>query len=278
MIGRPWFPDTPKPRAQLLLQRGTSRLTVTLEGRPTPPAPERHLHLRTRACPDRPAQVGLLRVGTFGGAPRLLWERLRRLLDQARRLDALVLDLRGNRGGSQGLAHRLVARLIRRPVVAGEYRYLRTEVLARRVPVLVKLPADPRDSRWTTWQADTITPHARALTIPVAAVVDEVCASACESVARALSAAPGITLYGRPTAGSSGLPVRVPLPESRLLVSLPSWQSRTAGGQLVEGRGVIPAMPVPLTLAGLRAGRDAPLERAHADLCLRLPRPGPTGL
>lgn len=278
MIARPWYPDTPMPAEIVLIQRGAQRLPMTLVGGRTPPRDKLHFGLRTLTCPGTRTgargRVGVLRVSTFVGPRRKLWKRLAELLARARRLDALVLDLRGNRGGSQGLAHRLVARLIRRPVVAGEYRYLRTQVLARRVPVLGKLPADPKDTRWTTWQKDTILPAPDGLGLPVAALVDEVCASSCETVARALSAAPGVKVYGRPTAGSSGLPVRVALPHSRLLVSLPSWQSRTASGRLIEGNGVAPQVLVPLRLAPLRAGRDVPLERAAADLCKALASTG----
>ena len=270
MPARPWYPDTPLPSEQVLVQRGTQRLPLTLVGGRTPPREKLHFGLRTRTCPDARRRVGVLRVSSFVGPPGTIWKRLQALLQEARGLSALVVDLRGNRGGSQGLAHRLVARLIRRPVVAGEYRYLRTQVLARLVPVLAKLPADPKDTRWTTWKKDTIRPAADRLNLPVAALVDEVCASSCETVARALSAAPGVKLYGRPTAGSSGLPVRVVLPHSRLLVSLPTWQSRTVTGRLIEGNGVAPQVHVPLRLAPLRAGRDVPLDRATADLCKAL--------
>jgi C-terminal processing protease CtpA/Prc len=274
MIGRPWYPDTPMPTERVLIQRGTQRLPLTLVGGRSPPREQRHFGLRTLTCPGARVRVGVLRVSTFVGPRRKVWKRLAGLLARARSLGlglgALVVDLRGNRGGSQGLAHRLVARLIQRPVVAGEYRYLRTQVLARRVPVLSKLPADPADTRWTTWQKDTISPAPDGVRVPVTALVDEVCASSCETVARALSAAPGVKLYGRPTAGSSGLPVQVPLPHSRLLVSLPTWQSRTAGGRLIEGNGVVPHVRVNLDLATLRAGKDAPLDRAVADLCKAL--------
>jgi len=196
-----------------------------------------------------------------------MWKRITALLAKARTARALVLDLRGNRGGSQGLAHKLVAQLISAAVVAGEYRYLRTPVLMKKVPVIPSLRPDTADPRWTVWQKDTITPAKQPLAGPKAVLVDEVCASACETVARALAAAPGVKLYGRPTAGSSGLPVKVTLPHSRLIISLPSWQSRTAGGRLVEGNGVVPNVHVPLRLKALRAGVDAPLARATRDLC-----------
>jgi C-terminal processing protease CtpA/Prc len=274
MIARPWYPDTPMPKERVLIQRGAKRITLNLVGARTPPREELHFGLRTLTCPGAKTRVGVLRVSTFVGPRHKIWKRLWGLAVQAKNLGALVVDLRGNRGGSQGLAHRLVARLIQRPVVAGEYRYLRTQVLAKRVAILAKLPTDPKDTRWTTWQKDVIEPAPDRLRIPVAALVDEVCASSCETVARALSAAPGMSLYGRPTAGSSGLPVRVALPHSRLLVSLPSWQSRTATGKLIEGNGVAPQVLVPLSLKSLRAGRDVPLDRAVADLCKTLASAG----
>ncbi len=300
LIARPWYPDTPMPSVTLLLRRGARRLSVTLTGGRTPPREERLLSLRQLRCspaalqqtggpqhrlggPGAPSplpeasrrstpRVGLLRVATFAPASARLRSRLSSLLSKAGQLDGLVLDLRGNRGGSQGMARRLVARLIQRPVLAGEYRYLRTRVLARRVPVIDKLPADPDDSRWTTWQKDIIRPASSPLRLPTVVLVDELCASACETAARALRAAPGITLFGRPTAGSSGLPVLVPLPRSRLLVSLPSWQSRTADHSPVEGHGVKPHVQVYLSLAALRAGGDPVLDAARESLCRRVRR------
>ncbi len=272
MIARPWYPDTPMPAERVLIQRGDKRLVLRLAGGRTPPRDKLYFGLRIQTCPGAKQRVGVLRVSTFVGPRRQILKRLSELLGRtvSHGLGALVVDLRGNRGGSQGVAHRLVSRLIRRPVVAGEYRYLRTQVLAQRVAVLSKLPADPKDMRWTTWQQDTIAPAPDRVRVPVAALVDEVCASSCETVARALSAAPGVSLYGRATAGSSGLPVRVPLPHSRLLVSLPSWQSRSAKGRLIEGNGVAPQVHIPLRLAPLRAGRDVPLDRAVIDLCKAL--------
>jgi C-terminal processing protease CtpA/Prc len=168
----------------------------------------------------------------------------------------------------------LVRRLIAAPVIAGHHRYLRSPVLAPQVPIIRSLAADPADPRWTVWVPDPVEPAKDALRLPVAVLVDEVCASACETAARAFRAAPTATLYGEPTAGSSGLPVNLPLPRSRLLVSVPTWQARTADGTLIEGNGVAPTVRVPLTLADLQAGRDAPLERALDDRC-RAASPSP---
>ncbi len=268
LVRRPWYPDTPMPVESAVLLRRGKRIFVTLRGKRLPPRVERAFSLRPARC-----GTVVLRTRTFTGAREPLWKRLSALLDQARSAAGLVLDLRGNRGGSQGIAHRLVARLVDRPVVAGEYRYLRTKILGEKVPIIPKLPADPADPRWTVWRKDRIRPARRPLGKPVAVLTDEVCASSCETVARALSAAPGIRLYGRATAGSSGLPVRVELPESRLIVSLPSWQSRTASGQPVEGRGVSPHVRVPLSIPALQAGRDEPLERALDSLCKKVATP-----
>ena len=275
MINRPWYPDTPMPTEHVLIQRGSRRLQITLVGRRTPALEERAFGFRLAHCPG-PAKtpVGILRVGTFGGAPSRVWRRITALLQQARKAKALILDLRGNRGGSQGVAHKLVSHLISTPVVAGEYRYLRSPIIAKGVPIIRSLKADPSDPRWTIWRKDLIRPARAdapaALRMPVAALVDEVCASSCETVARALASAPGIELYGRPTAGSSGLPIRVTLPHSRLIISLPTWQSRTVDGRPIEGYGVPPHHLIPLRIRALAAGRDEPVEQSLAALCKRL--------
>jgi C-terminal processing protease CtpA/Prc len=270
MVARPWYPDTPRPRERLVLERGGRTFTVLVVGDREPDALERDFGLAPARCG---AQV--LRVGTFTGAPSRLRPHLDRLLAQARRASMVVVDLRGNRGGNRGVAHHLASHLIRTPVVAGHHRFLRSAVLQARVPLIRTLAVDSVDPRFTTWIPDRVEPAGREAPLRIAALIDEVCASACEMLARILGAAPGARLYGRPTAGSSGLPVSVPLPRSRLLVSLPSWQARTAQGRLLEGNGVEPHVTVPLRLSELQAGRDPILDRALDDACASA-APSPT--
>ena len=57
----------------------------------------------------------------------------------------------------------VVARLVARPAVAGEYRYRRSRVISKRVPIVSRLRSDPRDPRWTVWQKETIGPAERPL-------------------------------------------------------------------------------------------------------------------
>jgi carboxyl-terminal processing protease len=272
IISRPWYPDTPMPSERLVVERGGRRFSVILPGAREPELEQREFGLKRLDC-----GIGLLRVGSFVGARRRVWKHLRALLARARTtgLRGLILDLRGNRGGAQGLAATLVRHLIRRPVVIGYHRYLRSELLARHVPIIKSLAASPHDARWTVWVKEVLKPRPGTLALPVIALVDEVCASACETVARAIKAAPIGALYGRPTAGSSGLPVRIALPRSQLIITLPTWQSATHLRQPVEGHGVPPDRLIPLRRADLARGRDAPLEQARADLCRTLARTRP---
>lgn len=265
MITRPWRPGTPLPTERLVLSRAGRRFSVTLSGGPVPDRIERAFRYRPARC-----GVGVLRASTFVGPRSTLGKKLRAALAEARQARGLVLDLRGNRGGDQGLARTLVRQLLHAPVTAGEYRYLRTRELAEHIPVIPSLPVDPAHPRWTTWQKDRLAPAPDHLAVPLVVLTDALCASSCEVVARALSAMPGARLVGEATAGSSGLPVIVMLPHSRLRISLPSWQARTPRGKLLEGHGVEPDERVPLTLAGLEAGRDEALERGLDHLCKAL--------
>lgn len=271
MVTRRWLPDSPMPSERLVLERGGRRFHVTLAGGAAPDPVEHAFGYEPSRC-----SVGVIRARTFSGPRPALARRLKAALDEARGAKGLVLDLRGNGGGDQGLARSLARRLLRKAVVAGEYRYLRTPELAKQIPVIPSLPADPADPRFTVWQTDRLEPARDALGLPLAVITDELCASSCEAVARALSAAPGSRTFGQATAGSSGLPVILELPHSGLRISLPSWQARTPGGRLLEGNGVEPHVPVPLTRAGLEAGRDEPLEAALGHLCNQLAaeRPG----
>ena len=184
-------------------------------------------------------------------------------LATARGEQAIVVDLRGDRGGIDIVGYRIVAGLAAGKASLGHARILAApETIARR-PSWKKL-AIGSDG----WADDDFTIDALPARYPgkLAVIVDAACVSTCEVVAAALRADAGATIVGETTGGSSGAPVAVTLPSSRGSIAIPTWNLTSAEGKPIEGDGVVPdiaAEPAPDALA---AGVDAPLAAALAQV------------
>jgi carboxyl-terminal processing protease len=182
----------------------------------------------------------------------------------------LLLDLRGNRGGIDRIAHGALQHLVERPVVVASYR--------------VRLSQRARDARaqWRKLKAMpdgfsepvpvSVEPKGPRFAGPVVALVDLGCRSSCESLAAGLKATGRATLVGERTAGTSGAPIRVRLPHSGARVGIPTWSMMTPEGRPIEGLGISPHEEVPLTRAAVRAGVDAQRARGLAILKRKLGR------
>jgi len=96
---------------------------------------------------------------------------------------------------------------------------------------------------------------------PVAVLVDELTASASECFAGGLQSLGRARIFGRTTAGQALPASTLRLPNGDLLMHVVG-DFVTATGQRLEGDGVIPDVPVALTVEALLAGRDPDLEAA----------------
>jgi C-terminal processing protease CtpA/Prc len=196
-------------------------------------------------------------------------------------LPAIVIDLRGNEGGSVDLAYRLGQHLLAAAVPAG-YFVIRRGYDERGMRAAVALdtatvPALPTDGSVTgAMLAGAVDAAggaamlyvggglARPYTGRVAVLTDRETGSAAEAVAAILRETRGAVTVGERTAGAmlSSVDVMV-APGWRL--RYPAMDYRTAAGLRVEGDGVAPDVPVP------PADRAA-LLRAAAQ-ALRVPSP-----
>jgi hypothetical protein len=245
-----------------------------------------------------------LRAGMFAGdASR---RSLRRALEDLRSTRAIVLDVRGNAGGSREPVMALLDFLIsehERPVVinvaalrsvrddpssdaleALRQRYLfpltsphwtpaeRRFLAAAAHAFEPQLPV-PR-GRFSEWYVTLLrNPPGRAGTYegPVVVLQDEDCASATELLLAALKGRPGITLMGARSRGGSGYPVRYVLPHSRLVVQLSSMVSFQGNGRLFTGTDPDILYDLsPTDAPRARTGEDPLLERALDLLSNRL--------
>lgn len=273
----------------LLRALGTSHLNFTAVPRVSPPSSA------NTPAPRAPAtsapvvswrvlspSMGYLRIESFGPTGAELVPEVARMdsaFAEMAALPAIVIDLRGNEGGSVDLAYRLGQHLHAAPVAAGylvvrrgfDSRGMRTAgaLDPATVPALpAGLPgamlADAVEAAGGAAMLYMGGGLARPYTGRVALLTDENTGSAAEAVAAMLQETRGAVVVGARTAGAmlSSADVMV-APGWRL--RYPAMDFRTAAGRRVEGDGVTPDVPAP------PADRAA-LLRAAAE-ALRVPPP-----
>lgn len=273
----------------LLRALGTSHLNFTAVPRVPRPASANTPAPRAPAAsaPSVSWQVvspsmGYLRIASFEPSGESLPPEVARMdsaFAEMAGLPAIVIDLRGNEGGSVDLAYRLGQHLHATPVAAGylvvrrgfDSRGMRTAA-ALDVATVPALPADLpgamlTDAVETAGGAAMLYMGgglARTYTGRIAVLTDGETGSAAEAVAAMLRETRGAVTVGERTAGAmlSSADVMV-APGWRL--RYPAMDFRTAAGVRVEGDGVAPDVPAP------PADRAA-LLRAAAE-ALRVPAP-----
>jgi carboxyl-terminal processing protease len=206
------------------------------------------VELSPEASPE-PPNVTARRLG--GGAGYIKFrhwlapaqEDFGKALATLRDAPALVVDIRGNGGGETRVMLDIAGNFFERPTYYGGFRNRAGEVQkyhTRRNP--------------------------QAYRAPLVILLDEDSASASETFAAFMHEAGRARLVGRTTAGSTlnqgGR--RQFKGGGELRYSTRSFL--TPSGRELEGVGVAPDLEVALTLADLRAGRDAALEAAEALL------------
>ncbi len=191
---------------------------------------------------------------------------LRKAFTELKDTRALILDLRGNGGGSDALGHFLAHFLCdtaARPVyytlgprisddlmVLPEYAaYKNAPVSARNRRTPIQLL--PEKGVWK-YRGE------------LAVLMDEECFSACDCFLNYLSiAAPKTVFVGRPNGAGAGAPrPLVTLPHSKMVVTFCIMQVWNLNDQLIESRPLKPTVPVKWTPEDLRQGRDPDMEAA----------------
>jgi carboxyl-terminal processing protease len=172
-----------------------------------------------------------------------------RAMDQYRRSDGIVIDLRGNPGG---LAAMIMG-------IAGHFTPNRDTLGVMRTkasPLPLKFNANPR---LVNDKGERVAPYAG----PVAILVDGLTGSASECFAGGMQSLGRARVFGQTSMGQALPALFDKLPNGDLLIH--AWGDFVTGtGVRIEGRGVVPDVPVALTRASLLEGRDATLEAALA--------------
>ena len=199
-----------------------------------------------------PSGVGYIRFNRF--VPPVA-SQMRQALEELRDAPGLILDLRGNGGGDLAETAR----------IAG-YFFARKTTIARIITRTGKPPAFLMGLARVPQEFSAGRPGGEVYSGPVAVLVNEGTGSGAELFAAALQENSRAAIVGRQTCGCvlGILHQRKLKGGGELDVSEVGFT--TAQGRRLEGVGVIPTKAVPLTLADLRARRDAALEAAEKIL------------
>jgi len=218
------------------------------------------------------SSVGYLRIESFEDGPTVV-ARVDRAFAELGNYEALVIDLRGNGGGTLSAAMRLGDYLLPRMQPVGYFasRAGLTRHGVRSID-LINASALPVFSGYNSEDFSREMVNKGALMLAtggraesryrgrVVVLIDEYCFSASEALASVVKERCAATLIGRRTAGAmlSGHTVEL---EGGWTLLLPVWDFRTPQGFRVEGRGVEPTIAVKQ-----RDDKDADIEAALAFL------------
>jgi carboxyl-terminal processing protease len=154
----------------------------------------------------------------------------------------LVLDLRGNGGGS-----------------AAEPAHLLSAFVHHRIFAYMENGQGHLTPQWTGTDMPLVRTH-------LVVLIDRGCASACDVTAAAIHDLHLGCLVGERTAGDAAGPAEPWFLDDGGVIQIPVAFMRGADGEIVDGIGVPPDDPAPVTAAALSAGRDPGIEQALQDL------------
>jgi C-terminal processing protease CtpA/Prc len=159
-----------------------------------------------------------------------------------------VLDLRGNGGGTDLLGMDVAVSLIGgKPIYYGLSS--RTLVGTWSKPHYYEAKSEGTPPRFAG---------------QLVVLIDEATFSASDNLCRCLDDLhPDVTFVGRPTGGGTGAPrPAVTLEHSQVTVGFCTMRVLGPKGELIDGRGTLPDVPVRPTRESVLAGRDLDLEAA----------------
>jgi C-terminal processing protease CtpA/Prc len=207
--------------------------------------------------------VGYLRVGSFlapdaqawaaatpEGRPALiepLVTSYRQAFAELADTRALILDLRGNAGGTD-----LAAMEVARPLLPPGATYF-------------QLQSRLDDGSWSQVSPHSLPPgpDVPRYERPLVVLVDEGTFSAADNLAAGLADnRPAARFVGRPTGGGTGAPRALTLARTGAVVYFCTQRVRGPAGELTDGRGVVPDVAVRWSRDDLLSGRDPDLAAA----------------
>jgi carboxyl-terminal processing protease len=231
----PQYPEADPVQLQLLRPTTGRRWTVTLQ----PGLYQRELAalqvVRSKLVEDSIAFVRL--TGFAPDAANRVLKAISRLRT-GRTLTGVVLDLRGNGGGSPAEAIRLVSAFVHGKVTA--------------------YTCTVDDNCEAARTDDTV----QLLDLPLVVLIDRGCASACEHFSSAVKDLRFGQLVGARTGGIISGPAQPYLLSNNTMLGFPSKHHLGPNREVIDRIGVAPDHYLPLTPADAAAGRDPALAKA----------------
>ncbi len=237
----------------------------------------------------------VLRIPSFStrNAPKHV-ERCIEAMEQARTASGLIIDVRGNSGGSRRALKYLLPYFMNPdepPVVVNTAKYRLAEEfeqdhLANRFlhrpdaphwtddeRAAIKEFAATFEPQWqppseffSDWHYMVVRQTAHAdvyhFTKPVVILMDRECFSATDIFLGAFKGRENVTLLGTPSGGGSGRSITVRLPHSGIRLSLSSMASFQPNGKLYDGNGIEPDIVIEPTASDVLGRTDTQMEAA----------------
>ena len=176
------------------------------------------------------------------------------------RCNGVILDLRGNLGGLGAMIMGMSGHFFARPETLGTMKLREATMRYVANPVRVSRSGQP------------LQPYTGNMAI----IVDELSASTTEILAAAMQRLGRARVFGGPSAGQALPALLSRLPNGdRLMYVIGDFAG--PGGARIEGAGVVPDQPTPLSRRSLLAGRDDALESALRWLDSQRHHPRGTG-
>ena len=168
-------------------------------------------------------------------------------IDQFRRADGIIIDLRGNPGGLAAMLMGISGHFLTERVALGVMNTRDNEL---------RFVSNPR---LVTASGERVQPFAG----PLAILVDSMSGSASECFAGGMQSIGRARIFGQTSMGQALPALFDRLPNGDVLIHA-YGDFVTATGTRLEGKGVVPDEPVPLDRRDLLAGRDRTMEAALA--------------
>ena len=194
-------------------------------------------------------------------------EEVRQAFAEMGAREAVVLDLRGNGGGTD-----LLGQFLAEQFLEGKFVYFRLRT--RLSPEVLALPGF---EVWKSLGTEGWTPEA-PITVSrrgppthlgrLVVLIDERCFSVTDNFLACLrDLHASVRFVGRPAGGGTGAPRKIAtLPHSGATITACVMEPRSPKGRLIEGRGTVPDVPVRWSRDDLLSGRDPDLEAARREL------------
>jgi len=194
-------------------------------------------------------EIGYIHISSFASRERCYLE-IDRILEELQTMKGLVVDVRGNGGGSTVNSDRIASRFADQKRL---YQYIRWR-------------NGPGHDDFTEMEEVYIEPEGQQrFTRPVALLTNRGVFSTAEAFVLAMRVFPRVTVIGDYTGGGSGNPIYRELPNG-WVYRLSRWQSFTPSREIYEEIGLRPDIRLDISGEDQAAGRDTILDRAIAIL------------